>query len=69
MTYLTSELDRLQTLVRAAAPDTRYTLEPQLRNVIASLRNEGHAVPARIKTLHETLLSEAIEAEFDNMPV
>lgn len=69
MTYLDAELDRLQTLIGATAPDTRYRLEPQVRNVIASLRNEGHHVPARIKALHDILLSEAIEAEFDNMPV
>jgi|GEM_PF-773425 len=69
MTYLDAELDRLQTLICATAPDTRYRLEPQLRKVIVSLRNEGRAVPARIKALHTTLLSEAIEVEFDNMPV
>ncbi|MBE0452837.1 hypothetical protein [Roseovarius autotrophicus] len=69
MTNLNTELDRLQTLIGAAAPDKRYKLEPQLRHVIFSLRNEGHAVPPRIKSLHDTLLSEAIEAEFDNMPV
>jgi hypothetical protein len=69
MTNLHAELDRLQTLIGAAAPDTRYRLEPHLRDAITRLRCEGHAVPARIKALHQTLLSEAIEAEFDNMPV
>ncbi|MFB9151171.1 hypothetical protein [Roseovarius ramblicola] len=69
MTHLDAELDRLQTLIGATGADARYRHEPQLRRVIARLRDEGHAVPDRIKALHTTLLSEAIEAEFDNMPV
>ncbi len=69
MTYLDAELDRLQAVIGATAPDARYRLEPQVRKLIVNLRNEGRAVPARIKALHTTLLSEAIEVEFDNMPV
>lgn len=69
MTHLNAELDRLESLIGAAAPETRYRHEPQVRRVITRLREDGHAVPERIKALHATLLSEAIEAEFDNMPV
>ena len=69
MTNLDAELDRLQTLISAAAPETRYRHEPQVRRVIARLNDRGEVVPARIKHLHQVLLSEAIEAEFDNMPV
>ncbi|HAW46987.1 MAG TPA: hypothetical protein DCX34_07075 [Roseovarius sp.] len=69
MTHLDAELDRLQTLVGAAAPETRYRHEPQVRRVIAQLREEGRAVPDSVKALHSKLLSEAIEAEFDNMPI
>jgi len=69
MTHLDAELDRLETRIGAAAPGSRHHHEPQLRRVIAQMRDEGHAVPPRIKALHATLLSEAIEAEFDNMPI
>lgn len=69
MTNLDAEFDRLQTLIGAATPETRYKHEPQVRRVIARLHERGEAVPARIKRLHEILLSEAIEAEFDNMPI
>ncbi|MET4102112.1 hypothetical protein ABIE58_001540 [Roseovarius sp. MBR-78] len=69
MTYLDQELDRLQALIGAETPDARYRHEPRLRHVIARLREEGRAVPERIRALHAVLLSEAIEAEFDNMPV
>jgi len=69
MTQLDSELDRLQAVIGAETPETRYRHEPQLRHAISRLREEGHAVPERVKALHATLLSEAIEAEFDNMPI
>ena len=69
MTHHDADLDRLEALIGAAAPETRHRHEPQLRRAIARMHEEGHAVPARVKALHTTLLSEAIEAEFDNMPV
>ncbi len=69
MEHLAQELDRLQTLIDADGPETRYRHEPSLRHAIERLHDQGEAVPAHIKELHSTLLSEAIEAEFDNMPV
>lgn len=69
MTQLDSELDRLQAVIGADTPETRYRHEPQLRRVIARLREQRRAVPERVRALHALLLSEAIEAEFDNMPV
>lgn len=69
MINVTAELDQIQTLVGQDGSETRYRHEARLRRVIAHLRAEGQAVPPRVKQLHQTLLSEAIEAEFDNMPV
>jgi len=69
MTHLDAELDCLEARIGSAAPGLRHHHEPQLRRVIAQMREEGHAVPERVRTLHAIILSEAIEAEFDNMPV
>ena len=69
MLNVTAELDQIQTLVGQEGSDTRYRHEPRLRRAIDHLRAEGQKIPPRIKQLHQTLLSEAIEAEFDNMPV
>jgi len=69
MTHPYAEIDRLEALIGEAGPGARHRHEPQLRHAIERLREEGRAVPAHIKALHTTLLSEAIEAEFDNMPV
>jgi len=64
-----TELDRLEHQIGQANPDIRHKMEPQLRRMIERLRNEGIAVPEATKSLHELLLCEAIEAQFDNMPV
>ena len=69
MTNTTPELDRLSAQISQADSQTRYRYEPQVRRVIERLNAEGEAVPAATKRLHEELLREAIEAQFDNMPV
>ncbi|MEI4233360.1 hypothetical protein [Roseovarius sp. D22-M7] len=69
MMDLHTEIDHLQSLIDQADPDTRYKHEPDLRHAIERMRAEDVAVPAPVKRLHQILLSEAIEAEFDNMPV
>ncbi|VVT24619.1 conserved hypothetical protein [Roseovarius sp. EC-HK134] len=69
MTNTRTELDRLEHQIGQANPNIRHKLEPQLRRMIARLHDEGIAVPDQTKSLHEMLLCEAIEAQFDNMPV
>ena len=69
MIDLTAEIDTLQSLIGQADPETRYQHEPDLRHMIERMHANDVAVPAPVKRLHQILLSEAIEAEFDNMPV
>ncbi|MGX0977530.1 putative N-acetylmannosamine-6-phosphate epimerase [Roseovarius sp. MBR-51] len=69
MTNTCTELDRLQHQIGQADAETRHRMEPQLRRMIERLRAEGLAVPDQTKSLHEVLLCEAIEAQFENMPV
>lgn len=69
MTDLRMEIDRLQSLIGQADPITRYQHEPDLRHIIERMQASDVAVPAPVKRLHQILLSEAIEAEFDNMPI
>lgn len=69
MTNMSTELDRLQHQIGQATAETRHKMEPQLRRLIERMRADGVVVPKRAKCLHEALLCEAIEAQFDNMPV
>lgn len=47
----------------------RLRYQPEFSKVLARLRAEGARVPARLSNLNENLTDEAIEAQFDNMPV
>jgi len=69
MTQTITEFDRLHRQIGDAPAETRHEFEPQLRRLIESLRHNDQIVPDRMKRLHETLLCEAIEAQFENMPV
>ncbi|WP_297769765.1 hypothetical protein [uncultured Roseovarius sp.] len=69
MRPIKAELDRLHDQIGQTHVETRYHFEPELRQLIELMRAEGVAVPDKTKRLHETLLCEAIEAQFDNMPV
>lgn len=69
MTNLTTELARLEHKIVQADAATRHHYQPQLRRMMERLRAESEEVPTRTKQLHEQLLCQAIEAQFDNMPV
>lgn len=69
MIDLTTEIEAIQSRIGQADPDTRYEHEPELRHIIDRMRAAGLSVPSRAIQLHGILLSEVIEAEFDNMPV
>ncbi len=64
-----TEISRLSHQIAQADSNTRYRYEPQVRRVIQRLTADGEAVPEATKRLHKELLCEAIEAQFDNMPV
>lgn len=69
MSNLTTELARLEHQIVQADAATRHHYQPQLRRMMERLRAESELIPARTKQLHEELLCQAIEAQFDNMPV
>lgn len=47
----------------------RLRLQPEFSRVIDRLRAEGVRVPTHLSNLEYSLAEEAIEAQFDNMPV
>lgn len=69
MTDVTKDLERLHERILAADADTRYLFQPRLGELIDTLDGQGIQVPAGIRALNDELLAEAIEAQFDNMPV
>lgn len=69
MTDFGTELDRLTRRIKAEAPQARYRHQPQLRQLIQKMEAEGRQVPKPARNLHQELVCEAIEAQFDNLPV
>lgn len=66
---LVSQADHLAHEIRRASSSTRLRMQPEFGRVLQELEQAGTAVPARLRNLHEQLLEEAIEAQFDNLPI
>ncbi len=64
-----SHADQLAQEIRLASAEARLRMQPKLGKVLQELEQAGTAVPARLRNLHEQLLEEAIEAQFDNLPI
>jgi hypothetical protein len=66
---LISHADELARSIRNAPAQDRLRLQPDLGRLLQEMEQAGTNVPARLRNLHEQLLEEAIEAQFDNLPV
>lgn len=47
----------------------RLRLQPKFDRALQNMRLEGVPVPRKFMNLYDELLDEAIEAQFDNLPV
>jgi hypothetical protein len=62
------ELQKLADKIEAAAED-RYTMQPALNALILQMQSVGLPVDAKFLSLERSLRDEAVEAQFDNLPV
>jgi hypothetical protein len=69
MSQIINALAELVEEIEAADAKDRPAFEPRLSRMIDDAEASGEAVPAGVKCLHEELVNEKIEAQFDNMPV
>ncbi|MGK7652552.1 MULTISPECIES: hypothetical protein [unclassified Roseovarius] len=69
MTSLTQEIKQLHRQILDLEEAERYRLQPRLAGLLGQMRHAGEPVPSQLQRLNETLLDEAIEAQFENMPV
>ncbi len=69
MSNLNSRLDLLIRKIKQESPSARFRLQPQLGRLINEIEAQGVKVQRRTRLLNEELQIEAIEAQFDNMPV
>lgn len=69
MTNNQENLDRLMAQIADATAEARTTFQPALSRLIDAMLENGEPVSAEAKLLNEELVNEAIESQFDNMPV
>lgn len=62
------ELDCLVARIGAAG-HTRHRFHPALTDLIMKMRASGHPVAKHYVSLEKSLLEEAVEAQFENLPV
>ncbi len=61
--------ENLELKIAGAEAATRLALQPQFSKVLGKIAAEGEPIPTRMRQLDAALVEEAIEAQFDNMPV
>ena len=66
---LYTEAEQLEQRLRGACQDTRLALRPSVSRVIDRMKAQGVQVPPRLRRLDAALCEDAVEAQFDNMPV
>ncbi|GGH22563.1 hypothetical protein SAMN05444007_102228 [Cribrihabitans marinus] len=66
---LMSTAERLEQTLATAPLAKRIALQPEFSRVIHRMRVDGMRVPSRLQRLDAALCDEAVEAQFDNMPV
>ncbi len=69
MEELKKTAENLEQKIAVAGAETRLALQPQFSRVLDRMAAGGERVPVRMRRLDAALVDEAIEAQFDNMPV
>ncbi|UYV35901.1 hypothetical protein N4R57_12650 [Rhodobacteraceae bacterium D3-12] len=66
---LTTAIVALCNEIKAAAPKEQQLLQKDLHKLVERASATGMALPKEVRSLDEDLTDDAIEAQFDNMPV
>ena len=69
MNRLSQEIKQLHRQILDLGECERYRLQPRLAGLLGQMRHAGERVPPDMMRLNELLLDEAIEAQFENMPI
>ena len=69
MTQFTSEAETLNQHISNMPSGDRHLMQPHVQRLIDKMHQNGQAVPNAMRRLNDRLVDDAIEAQFDNMPV
>ena len=59
----------LEVRINGATAAGRLALQPELERVLRKMERDGLHVPPRLHNLDAELISEVMEARFDNVPL
>lgn len=68
-TNLLQDIKNVHRQINDLDPSERYRMQPRLAGLLGQLREVGQPIPSELRRLNDELLAEAIEAQFDNLPV
>ncbi|OWU85297.1 hypothetical protein ATO6_09785 [Oceanicola sp. 22II-s10i] len=69
MTDLETRAEHVVSAIAGARPGTRHQHLSDLHHVVSEFGLRGNGIPQHLRQLQEELTNEAIEAQFDNLPV
>jgi len=69
MSKLSQEIKEIHRQILNLQETERYRMQPRLAGLLGRMRLAGEPVSAEMVRLNDLLLDEAIEAQFENMPV
>ena len=69
MTNYTAELETVLAKIEKMDAEERYKVQPTLAAVVEKMAEVGDEVPVEVRNVLDELTAEAVEAQFDNLPV
>lgn len=68
-TELISQIAKLEAGIASANSAQFLDLQPKLHGLLTDLAKQGYLIPARLRDLDHNLEDDAVEAQFDNLPL
>lgn len=68
-TNLLQDIKNVHRQINDLDASERYRMQPRLAGLLGQLREARQPIPSELRRLNDELLAEAIEAQFDNLPV
>ncbi|MDQ7071156.1 MAG: hypothetical protein Q9M48_10540 [Rhodobacterales bacterium] len=63
------QIERLERDISAANPQELLVLQPEFHSFLRDLSGKGYEIPARLRNLDKDLEDDAVESQFDNLPI
>lgn len=66
---ITAQIARIEGDINAATTQELLVLQPKFHSFLRKLGGDGYEIPMRLRNLDMDLEEDAVEAQFDNLPL